>query len=151
MILSTTCVIEDSSGDCKNLISLYMDNEYFLKFPDDYFDYNSILFMQKEILSHKIMKKRSIMNNIHKIIGNKNYEQIFNKKIKYNRISQTFTNDGKKYKVIQVDTVFSEAILIMCNSFKIATELNDTNAIIHFLNKTDDPFHTLIIKLLTKI
>ena len=63
MILSTTCVIEDSSDNCKNLISLYMDNEYFLKFPDDYFDYNSILFMQKEILSHKIMKKRSIMND----------------------------------------------------------------------------------------
>lgn len=81
--------------------------------------------------------------NIHKIIGNKNYEQIFNKKIKYNRISQTFTNDGKKYNVIQVDTVFSEAILIMCNSFKIATELNDTNSIIHFLNKTDDPFSYL--------
>ena len=92
------------------------------------------------------MEKRSIINKIHNYIGNQEYNKIFGKTINYLRVSQSFTKDCVKYNKIQVDTQLSEAILIVCNSFNVITEPNDTKAIIYFLNKTDDPFSYLNIK-----
>ena len=142
MTLTSACIIYDSSSKCKNLISFYME-DYFSEYYEDYFDYDTFLLMQNEILAQKMMEKRIIMNKIHEYIGNSRYNQIFNKIIKYSRVSQTFKYNDIQYNVIQVDTQLSEAILIMCNSFKVITEPNDTKAIIYFLNKTEDPFSNL--------
>ena len=140
MTLSAACIIMDSSK-CKNLISFYIDNYFSLY--NDYFDYDSFLFMQSEVLAQKIMTQRIVMNKIHEYIGNNYYNQIFNKMIHYSRVSQMFTQDDIQYNVIHVGTQFSEAILIMCNSFKVLTEPNDTKPIIYFLNKKDESFSYL--------
>ena len=99
--------------------------------------------MQNDAMAQKIMEKRSFMNNIHKYIGNANYNQIIGKTINYSRVSQFFDKNEIKYDLIQIETQFSEAILIMCNSFKVLTEQNNTKSIIYFLNKTNEPFSYL--------
>ena len=143
LTLSSACIqIDNSTSKCKSILSFFLD-DYFAANPEESYDYNSFLNMQSEILSLKIMERRNIMNKIHSNIGNKNYNEIFGKYINYSRVSQTFTKDNIQYNVIQVQTQFSEAILIMCNSFKVITEPNDTKSIIYFLNKTNEPFSYL--------
>ena len=141
LTLSSACIQMDNLK-CRNIISFFLD-DYFNRVPEESYDYNSFLNMQSELLALKMMERRIIMNKIHSNIGNKNYNEIFGKYINYSRVSQTFTKDDIKYNVIQVETQFSEAILIMCNSFKVITEPNDTKSIIYFLNKTNEPFSYL--------
>ena len=139
--LSGACILQNSSK-CINLINFYTD-KYFSLYPDDYFNYNSLLLMQSEIFAQKLMKSKVFMNNIHKHIGNNNYNLLLGKFINYSRVSQSFDKDQINFDIIQIETQFSEAILVMCNSFKVISEPNDTKSIIYFLNKTDEPFSYL--------
>jgi hypothetical protein len=68
--------------------------------------------MQEEILAKKIMEKRSVLNNIHKNIGNEKYNEIFSKSINYTRVSQIFNKNGLYFDAINVETKISEAILL---------------------------------------
>ena len=148
LTLSVACIQKESQEpyNCINIIKNYTEIYYYKLYPasvDEYFDFNKLLQMQSEILGKKMMNQRSFMNNIHRNIGNSNYNKIFGKFINYSRVSQSFFKNYIKYDIIEIDTQFSEAILIMCNSFKVLTEANDTKSIIYFLNKTDDPFSYL--------
>ena len=137
MTLSVACIEEK----CINLINYYSESDDFL--VEESFDINSILYMQNQVLAHKIMEKRTVLNNIHKNIGNSKYNEIFGKSINYTRVSQTFNKNDIDYNTTRVQTKFSEAILIMCNAFKVLTEPDEQKAIIYFLNKTDNPFSFL--------
>ena len=146
LTLSVACIQKEQEPpyNCINLVKFYTEEYYYKIYSnDEYFDFNKLLLMQSEILAKKMMNQRSFMNNIHRNIGNSNYNDIFGKTINYTRVSQTFFKNEIKYDIIQVETQFSEAILIMCNSFKVLTEANDTKSIIYFLNKTETPFSSL--------
>ena len=137
-IISLSC-IQIESSNCKNLISYYTE-QYFSKYPEESFDVNSFLLMQSELLAKNMMDKRTYMNDVHRFMGDKKYNEIFGRRISYFRISQSFTNNDIIYNLIQVEIQFSEAILIMCNSFKLLTNSNETKALIYPLNKTITPF-----------
>jgi len=137
LTLSVACVQEKSS--CRNLIS-YFTEQYFNDYPEDEFNITNFFYMQNEILARKIMDKKSYINNIHSYVGTEKYQMFFGKTIDYIRISQTFIKDDIKYDIISVKTQFSEAILLVCNSFKFLTTPNDTKSSIYFLNKTKEPF-----------
>ena len=137
LTLSVACIQEESS--CRSIISYFAD-QYFSEYPEDDFNVTTFFYMQSEILARKIMDKKSYMNNIHSYVGTEKYQKFFGKTIDYIRISQTFIKDDIKYDIIPVKTQFSEAILIVCNSFKFLTTPNDTKSSIYFLNKTVEPF-----------
>ena len=67
LTLSSACIqIDNSAKKCNNVISFFLD-DYFKENPEEAYDYNSLINMQSEILSLKIMEKRIIMNNFFEI------------------------------------------------------------------------------------
>ncbi len=86
---------------------------------EDYFDYHELFVSQNILLAEKIMKKKNNLVNIHKTIGNNDYNKLFGKKIKFYRITQNIVNNKNYYNLTSVNMQFSEAILVMCNSFQI--------------------------------
>ena len=96
--------------------------------------------MQTEILAEKMMKRRTILNNVHKCIGNEQYNTLFGNNLDYLRVSQNIINGKYYYNLTIVKRQFSEILLSMCNTFKILTET--MNFTIGFLNGTNDPFNT---------
>ena len=137
LTLSVACIQEENS--CRSLISYFTD-QYFNSYPEDEFNVTKFFYMQNEILARKIMDKKMYMVNLHYYIGEEKYKNFFDKPIDYIRISQTFIKDDIKFDIIPVKTQFSEAILLVCNSFKFLTTPNDTKSSIYFLNKTKEPF-----------
>ena len=138
IVLSNACI----DKNCVNLVDYYLEY-YFDHFKEQKFNVCKLIDMQSQVLAHKIMEKRTVLNNIHKNIGNERYNKIFSKNINYTRVSQTFIKDDIFYNTTNVETKISEAILIMCNSFKAITEPFDPKQLIIFLNKTTNPFSYL--------
>ena len=138
-IIGITCIKRNT--DCRSLVSLYSDIYDFDQIGG-FFNFSLLLRVQSQILSAKIMDKRSNLVNIHKNIGDKDYDEIFSQTVKYNRITQTFINENIFFNITNVNVQFSEAILMVCNSFQMLT--NDTsNEPIYILNKLDKPFENL--------
>jgi len=138
-IIGIACI--KRHNDCRNLVSLYSDLYDFDQI-NGFFNFSLLLRVQSQVLAAKIMDKRSNLVNIHKNIGDKDYDEIFSQTVKYSRITQTFINENILFNITNVDVQFSEAILMVCNSFQMLT--NDTsNDPIYFLNKLDKPFQNL--------
>jgi cytochrome b subunit of formate dehydrogenase len=97
--------------------------------------------IQNEILSTLILERKNYLNDIYKYIGDKTYNEIFGQKIKYLRITQSYINGNINTNLTEITIQFSEAILIICNSFQSLT--NITNYPITILNKFEYPFSNL--------
>ena len=97
---------------------------------------------QSQVLAKKIMEKRTNLVNIHKNIGNDDYNLIFGKIVKYTRVTQSLNNDNALFDLTNVNIQFSEAILIICNSYQILTNYTFKDPIF-FINKAENPFSLL--------
>ena len=140
-ILGIACI--KGNTDCKSLVSIFSDLYDFDQI-DGFFDFKLLMRVQSQVLASKIMDKRTNLVNIHKNIGDKEYNEIFGQLVKYKRVTQTFINENILFNITSVNIQFSEAILIACNSFQILS--NDTsNDPIFFLNKSENPFENLYI------
>jgi hypothetical protein len=123
------------------LVSLYSDIYDFDQIGG-FFNFSLLLRVQSQVLAAKIMDKRSNLVNIHKNIGDEDYNEIFSQTVKYYRITQSFIDENILFNITNVNVQFSEAILMVCNSFQMLT--NDTsNEPIYILNKLDQPFENL--------
>ena len=138
-IVGIACIQTDS--DCKSLVSVYVSTYNFNEI-DGFFDFPLFIKVQSKVLAKGIMERRNNLVNIHKNIGNKKYNEIFRKNVEYFRLSQNFIKEDVIFNLTNVIIQFSDAILIICNSFQILTNetLNDP---IFFLNKNIDPFSYL--------
>ena len=108
----------------------------------NYFDFTSLIRGQTEIFASKIMDKRNNLVNIHKNIGNKKYKELFSHNVDYLRISQSYIEGKLNFRIISMTIEFTEAILILCNSFQIMSNTTSDDPII-FLNKVYDAFSLL--------
>ena len=138
-ILGYICIKTET--DCERLSTIY-SNQYNYDEIGGYFNFTLFLFIQSQILSQKLMEKRSNLLNIHKNIGTKNYNEIFGKNVKYGQLSQTFIGEDIHFNITYINIQFSEAILMICNSFKLLTE-EIKNEPIYFMNKLYEPFSTI--------
>ena len=138
-ILGNTCIKTDNG--CKNIINIYSE-EYHSNEENEYFDFPLFIRGQTQVLATKIMDKRNNLINIHKNIGNKKYNELFSQQVEYLRLSQNFGNGKIIFGLSQLNIEFTEAILIICNSFQIMSN-NTSLDPIFFLNKLNDPFSLL--------
>ena len=123
-----------------NLINIF-EEKYFSIYNETIFNYTLFVNIQNEILAKKIMSKRNYLSTIHKCIGSEKYNELFGKKVNYFRIIQSLSNGYLTLNLTSVNIEFSEAILIICNSFQILA--NGTNNPVFFLNKEEGPFSIL--------
>jgi len=135
-VLGNTCIHNENG--CKSLIDFFSDQYDFEKI-DGSFDFDLFVKGQSQILADKMMNKRNNLINIHKNIGDQKYMELFGKVVKYTRLTQNILNNKLYFNITYMNIQFSEAILIICNSFQILTNITKKELII-FLNQTDDPF-----------
>ena len=135
--LGIACIYHDK---CLTLTGLFID-KYLSSQPEDFFNYTLFVLIQNQILSKQLLEKRSYLNNIHKCIGNEKYNKIFGREITYYRVSQNTYGKKVIFNLTSVKVEFSEAILIICNSFQILN--SDSYNPINLLNKIEDPFSLL--------
>ena len=140
-IIGIACV--KGNTKCKSIVSIFSDLFDFDQI-DGFFDFKLLIHVQIQVLASKIMDKRSNLVNIHKNIGDKDYNEIFGQIVKYKRVTQSFINDNILFNVTTFNVQFSEAILIICNSFQTLSN-NTFEEPIFFLNKSENPFENLYI------
>ena len=136
-VLSLVCIGKDK--ECVTIVDYFINQNS--KSNQNTFDYQSLVESTNLNLAHQIMEKRSYLVNIHKRIGNKEYNQLFGKIINYSRITQNIKNNKYYYNIITVSMEFSEAILIICNSFQILAKRSDDFIIL--LSGKNDPLDNL--------
>ena len=139
-ILGIIC-IQMNSTYCEDLATIY-SNSYDFNTIGGYFNFSLYIRGQSQVLAKQIMEKRSNLVNIHKNIGNDDYNLIFGKIVKYTRLTQTFIDNKAFFNLTYVNIQFSEAILIICNSYQILTNYTSRDPIF-FVNKLDNPFSLL--------
>jgi len=139
-ILGIIC-IQVNSSYCEDLATIY-SHTFDYNTIDGYFNFSLYIRGQSQVLAKKIMEKRSNLVNIHKNIGNDIYNQIFGKIVKYTRLTQSFIDDNTFFNLTYVNIQFSEAILIICNSYKILTNYTSHDPIF-LVNKLENPFSLL--------
>ena len=137
-ILTQACIIKD--GKCTKIYKTFAE-DYYSKFPNEHFNFERLVVLQNEVLVEKMMERKSYLINIHKFLGNKKYNELFGKNIKFSRITQNIINQKNYINLTFVDLKFSEAILSLCNSFKILVE--NTDIPLTFLSGLNDPFNNL--------
>ena len=133
--IGVACIYE--SHKCINLIDTFT-NEYYAESEDDLFNLTLFVIVQNKILAKDMMDKKVYLSRVHKIIGNKKYNELFGKKNYYFRVSQSISQGRFNFSLSRVNLEFSEAILTICNSFQIL--VNGTNNPVVLLNKLDNPF-----------
>ena len=129
-------------NNCINLINIFT-NSYF-KDKDKkngYFNFTLFSIIQNEIFAKEIMEKRQNLLNIHKNIGSEEYNKLFGKEIKYLRLIQDRIKNKTYYSATRIKMDFSEAIILICNSFK--TLANEPNSLVVFLDKKQNPFYVV--------
>ena len=140
-ILGVTCIFNslyiNRTDDCLRLVDIFT-NFYFQNNNKSYFNFSKYSLIQNEILCKEMMEKRNNLLNIHKNIGNKHYNELFGKEIHYSRITQSIYNGKSYYNLSKINMKFSEALLLICNSFQSLTTV--VNNSVTLLNKTEDPF-----------
>jgi len=135
-IIGVSCI--SYNNQCYILTNIFIE-KYFKENPSkEFFNYTIISQIQNDILSKLLLERRNNLVNIHKSIGNKEYNQLFGKKISYLRLSQNLIQGKMNISLTELNIQFSEAILVMCNSFQALT--NITKNPIYLLNKTNNPF-----------
>ena len=139
-ILSVACIPEKiESRNCRNYISIF-NTDYSKHNPNENFSFTEYILAQNKILSQKIMEQKANIMKIRDYLGTKKYNNLFNTEMKYIQISK-----GNTLNINEITLSFFDAILIVCNSFRIITE-NLTFVLtepIYFLNKSKDPFSNL--------
>ena len=100
--------------------------------------------IQNDILSTLLLQRKNYLVDIHKCIGDKKYNEIFGQEIKYYRIAQNFIGGTVNTYVEEIDVQFSEAILIVCNSFKALKDISYNP--ITIIGKGDNTFSNLKIE-----
>ena len=133
--IGVACIYE--SHKCINLIDTFT-NEYYAESEDDLFNLTLFVIVQNKILAKDMMDKKVYLSRVHKIIGNKKYNELFGKKNYYFRVSQSISQGRFNFSLSRVNLEFSEAILTICNSFQIL--VNGTNNPVVLLNKLGNPF-----------
>ena len=141
LTLSTACINYDENN-CQNIISYYSDI-YFKEYPKEKFNVTLLLLIHIQRINDKMMEKKGYTDEIYELIGPQKYNEIFGSIINYSYVIQNFDNKDTKYEIISVEKKFSEALLIMCNSFNSLNKDNNLNDIIYFLNKTEHSFSYL--------
>ena len=138
-IIGISCI--SYNNQCYILINIFID-QYFKENPSkEFFNYTIFSQIQNDILSKLLLERRNNLVDIHKAIGNKEYNELFGKYIYYLKISQNLIHGKMNFSLTEINIQFSEAILIMCNSFQALT--NITQNPIYLLNKTNNPFSLL--------
>ena len=92
-ILSVGCIYTNEK-DCTNLINIYQENYFGNNNNNNFFNFTLFVMIQNEKLAAKILEKKKYLVNIHKDIGNKKYNELFGKNIKYLRITTNLTLDN---------------------------------------------------------
>mgnify|MGYP003571295802 CR=1 FL=1 len=135
--LGIACIYQNK---CISLTGIYID-KYLSDNPEELFNYTLFILIQNQILSKEFMEKRNYLNNIHKYIGNEEYNKLFGREINYYRVSQNTYDQKVVFNLTSVKLKFSEAILIICNSFQILNSGNYNP--INLLDKPENPFSLL--------
>ena len=139
LTLSISCIFKDSN-ECKNILSFYSD-KYFVQYPKESFNITLLLLIHSQRIVAKMVEKRGYIHEINELLGNKKYNEIFERIIHISHVRQSIFENVIKYDVISVERKLSESLLILCNSFnEIILKLNINN-IIYFINKTEQPFY----------
>ena len=131
--LNTACI--KTENKCKSIAQNYIiNNENY-----NFFDFYLFLSAQNKLFLDDLLSKKSNLLAIHQNLGNEKFQEIFEEKVIYKRISKIFINGTLNLRVSEVVMPFSEAILIIFNSFLIIVN-NTKNEPIYILNKTTNPF-----------
>ena len=139
-ILGVSCI--SYNNKCYILTKIFTD-QYFKENPSkEFFNYTIISQIENDILSTLLLERRNNLVDIHKSLGNKEYDELFGKKINFLRISQNIIHGKMNLSLTELNIQFSEALLIMCNSFQALVNINQNP--IYLLNKTNNPFSFLI-------
>ena len=144
-VLGIACIHVDPG--CKDLISIYSE-QYNNNYGQKNGNFNFLLFVkgQNQVLTRKMMEKRNSLVNLHKNIGDKKYNELFGQTIIYYHVSQVFIQGNIGFTLAQIKVQFSDALLMICNSFQIISNTTSYD-IIHLLNKIDDPFKHLNLEI----
>jgi hypothetical protein len=139
LTLSISCIYQDLT-ECRNILSYYSDI-YFKKYPKETFNITLLIIIHSQRIVDKMLDKKGYTKEINELLGNKLYNEIFGRSVNHYHITQTYIQNKKiKYDVYTVQNKFSESLLILCNLFNgIITSL-DTNSVIFFINKEEQPF-----------
>ena len=133
-VLSVVCIKHESG--CVNIMKLYSDT---IDGLDEYFNTTLFFYGQSQYLLGKLLEKKLNLIDIHKNIGRKKYQEMFEQEVNYTRISKVFGKENIELSLMNIKMVFSEAILISINSFQILTN-NTINEPIYLLHKKENPF-----------
>jgi len=113
-LIGVSCIKYDNK--CLILTNIYTE-QFYGNNPIE-FNYTILAMIQNEILSSLFLQRKSYLVDIHKCIGDKNYNEIFGQEIKYLRITQNYINGTININLTETNIQFSEAILIVTNSFQ---------------------------------
>ena len=86
-------------------------------------------------------EKKGYTHEINELLGNKKYNEIFERILHISHIRQSIFENNIKYDIFSVEHKLSESLLILCNSFNEIISNFNINNIIYFINKTDQPFY----------
>jgi len=139
-LIGVSCV--KYAGKCLILTDIYT-KQYYGDNPIE-FNYTILAMIQNDILSTLLLQRKNYLVDIHKCIGDKKYNEIFGQEIKYYRIAQNFIGGTVNTYVAEIDVQFSEAILIVCNSFKALKDISYNP--ITIIGKGDNTFSNLKIE-----
>ena len=125
----------------QSLLFVYAYNNYM--YTSEYFDFQVYIKGQSQLLVEDIIKQREYLVKIHNKIGNNKYNEIFCQNVDYYRISQNSTDGIIKYYLTKGKVEFSEALLIIFNSFQSITNCSYYLNIFIINKLNDDPFALL--------
>ena len=126
-------------GKCLILTNIYTE-EYYGDKPIE-FNYTILAMIQNDILCTLILQRKNFLTDIHKYIGDKNFNEIFGQELKYLRIAQNFIGGTVNTYAAEINIQFNEALLIICNSFQALKDISINP--ITILEKGDNSFSNL--------
>ena len=136
-LIGVSCI--KYNNKCLILTNIYTE-EYFGNNQVE-FNYTILAMIQNEILCTLLLERKNYFADIHKCIGDKNYNNIFNQEIKYLRITQNYIQGTMNTALTEINIQFSEAILIICNSFQTLKDIIYNPIVI--LDKENNTFSNL--------
>ena len=133
LILGVSCI--EYNNDCLRMIDPF--SFQFNEIPLE--EIKKFFVIQNKFLAKQMMEKKVYLVNIHNCIGNKKYNKLFNKEIQYLRLGQNFSSGSLQLYITNVKMQFSEALLVMCNSFQLLAEQSGQHKM-NILNGENEPF-----------
>ena len=74
---------------------------------EEHFNYTQFFYGESQVLMESLLLKRNNLLNIHKNIGEKNFEQIFEQQVNYTRISKVFGKENIELSLRTIKMIFS--------------------------------------------